>query len=167
MQQGMGVLLEDGERRAVRFERRYAAPPEAVWDALVEPEQLRGWLAEATVEPRVGGRVELNFGEEPGERTVGTIRVFDPPRVLEYGWTYEGEPESVVRFELRPEADGTTLVLHHRLLSIEAAPGYGAGWHAHLDLLGEQLEGDVRTEWGGRYEALRPGYDSQAAALTG
>jgi uncharacterized protein YndB with AHSA1/START domain len=167
MQQGMGVLLEDGDRRAVHFERRYDAPVEDVWGALVEPEQLQGWLAEAEFEPRVGGRVVLNFGAGPGERTVGTIRVFDPPRVLEYDWKYEGEPESRVRFELRSEAGGTTLVLHHRLLSTEAAPGYGAGWHAHLDLLGEQLEGQIHSAWPERYETLRPEYDEQAGALTG
>jgi uncharacterized protein YndB with AHSA1/START domain len=167
MHDGMGVLLEDGARRAVHFERRYDAAPEAVWDALVEPEQLRGWLAEARVEPRVGGRVELEFGDSPGERTVGTIRVFDPPRVLEYDWSYEGEPDSVVRFELRPEGEGTTLVLHHRQLSTEAAPGYGAGWHAHLDLLAEQIAGSASADWVERYQALRPGYDDQAAALTG
>lgn len=167
MQQGMGVLLEDGDRRAVHFERRYDPPVEDVWRALVEPDQLRGWLAEAEVEPRVGGRVELSFGDGPGELTVGTIRVFNPPHVLEYDWTYEGEPGSVVRFELRSEGGGTALVLHHRLLSIDAAPGYGAGWHAHLDLLGEQLESEAHSSWPERYEALRPDYDEQAAALTG
>ena len=43
--QTMGTLRRDAERRAVRHERRYYAPPEEVWAALTEPVQVRNWLA--------------------------------------------------------------------------------------------------------------------------
>jgi uncharacterized protein YndB with AHSA1/START domain len=58
----MGVLAGDGERRSVRFERRFAAPAEDVWSALVEPERLRGWRADARVDPREGGRPDRLAG---------------------------------------------------------------------------------------------------------
>jgi uncharacterized protein YndB with AHSA1/START domain len=156
----LGRLLEDGDRRTVRFERRLEASVEEVWDALVDPERLRRWLAEASVDAREGGSVELRFTDETGGRVSGTIRVFDPPRTLEYEWRFEGERDSVVRFELRASDGGTELTLVHRRLGADAAAGYSAGWHAHLDLLAEALAGDVRTDWQERFEALLPAYVS-------
>jgi uncharacterized protein YndB with AHSA1/START domain len=156
----MGALAGDGARRSVRFERRLDADVEDVWQALVEPERLGRWLAEATIDARVGGNVELRFGDEPGGLVTGSIRVFDPPRVLEYDWTYPGESESVIRFELTPSGSGTTLVVDHRLLGADAAAGYGAGWHAHLDQLAEELAGGVETAWQARFEELLSLYQS-------
>jgi uncharacterized protein YndB with AHSA1/START domain len=153
----MGELTEDGERRSVRFERRLDASAEEVWSALVEPERLRRWLAEATVDAREGGSVELRFMDDSGGRVSGTIRVYDPPRVLEYDW-YEGEAGSVVRFELRATGGGTELVLEHRLLPREAATGFAAGWHAHLEALAAALAGVPAPDWQRRYEELRPEY---------
>ena len=156
----LGALAGDGGRRSVRFERRLDADVDEVWAALVEPERLRRWLAEATIDARVGGNVELHFGDEPGGLVSGSIRVFDPPRVLEYDWTYPGETQSVVRFELTPGEHGTTLVVDHRLLGADAAAGYAAGWHAHLDQLAEELAGGVETGWQERFEELLPRYQS-------
>jgi uncharacterized protein YndB with AHSA1/START domain len=154
----MGTLAEDGDRRSVRFERRFDATPEEVWNALVEPERLRRWLAEAIVDAREGGSVELRFTDDSGGHVTGAIRVYDPPRVLEYDWTYEGEPGSVLRFELRATEGGTELVLEHRLLSPESGPGYAAGWHAHLDALAAALADEPAPDWQRRYEELRPDY---------
>jgi uncharacterized protein YndB with AHSA1/START domain len=158
-----GVLRADGERRSVRFERRYGATQAELWSALTEPEQLRGWLAEATFEPREGGSVEVRFGARDAETVRGRVLKFDPPRLLEYEWHWPGEDESVVRFELVPESDGTLLVLDHRRLPVEAAAGYSAGWHAHLDKL-ESLFGGVQTSWDERFAQLLPTYRQRAAA---
>jgi uncharacterized protein YndB with AHSA1/START domain len=87
----MGVLAHDGARRSVRFERRFAADAQELCSALVEPDRLRGWLAEASVDARPGGTVELRFGDWSGEAQLrGAIRVFDPSRVLEYDWGLRG-----------------------------------------------------------------------------
>jgi uncharacterized protein YndB with AHSA1/START domain len=167
VQEQMGVLAHDGERRSVRFERRFEADAQELWSALVEPDRLRGWLAEALVDARPGGTVELRFGDWSGGAELrGAIRVFDPPRVLEYDWVFAGEPASVVRFELRPAGGETTLVVEHRLLSAEAGTGYAAGWHAHLDLLKEELADGVSSDWQERFDAHLPSYVRQAAALT-
>jgi uncharacterized protein YndB with AHSA1/START domain len=163
----MGYLRADGERRAVRFERRFQAGVDEVWSSLVEPDRLAHWLAEAVVDPRAGGRISLRFGDGPGDLVTGVITVFEPPRTLEYSWTYEGEAESVLRFELSGDERGTTLVLEHRLLAVGAAPGYGAGWHAHLDLLAEQLGHGVRSSWEELYSVSLAAYERQAATLSG
>jgi uncharacterized protein YndB with AHSA1/START domain len=158
---GLGRIREERGRRSVRFERRYDASPEEVWAALTRREQLGRWLAAAPVfEPEVGGRVVLDFGEDGGQ-VEGLVRVFDPPRALEYTWTFTGEDESILRFELEPDADGTHLVLDHRLLGPDHAASYGAGWHAHLDTLAATLSGEEGIVWWDRFEAVRPDYQGQ------
>jgi uncharacterized protein YndB with AHSA1/START domain len=162
--EALGQLRADGAARSIRFERRYAAPPEAVWAALTEPEQLRGWLTEAVVfDHEVGGRVDLRFGEEPDRMISGSILAFDPPRLLEYEWHWPGQTESTIRFELRPDGDGTLLVLDHRGLPQDAATGYAAGWHAFLDRLAA-LHGESAVEWDERFQEMLPRYRELAGA---
>ena len=159
-----GVLRKDGERMAVRFERELEATPSEVWAALTEPSLLEGWLAAAEVDLRVGGVVRLRFDD--GQMEGGRILELDPPRVLEYEWTFPREPTSVVRFELEPVGgERTRLVLDHRLLDEKSGPGYGAGWHSHLDALTAILAGTGAGDWWKRYEALRPSYEERASAL--
>jgi uncharacterized protein YndB with AHSA1/START domain/ankyrin repeat protein len=161
----LGTLRADGERCAVRFERLYDATPDELWSALTEAEQLRGWLAEVTrlqLEP--GGAFELRFGDGETERATGTVRTVEAPRLLELDWTFPGEPDSHVRFELEPRDEGVLLILEHRQLSRESGAAYGAGWHAHLDGLEAHLAGGD-SAWDERFAAVKPGYDRQAAAL--
>jgi uncharacterized protein len=158
-----GRLREDGERCAVRFERLYDFAPQELWAALTDPQQLRGWLAHVrSLDLHVGGAVRFEFDED--EEVRGEVLALEPGRVLEYTWTYPGEVESVVRFELVPREHGTLLVLDHRRLGREAGIGYAAGWHAHLDMLEATLRGGA-LEFMPRYLELRPSYEEQAARL--
>ena len=161
-----GQLREDGEHRAVRFEHRYEASPAEVWSALTEPERLARWLADAELDLRVGGHYILRFlGEDEGQTTTGEVLALEPERLLELTWLYPGEGDTVLRFELRPDGDGTILVLDHRALPVEAAPGYGGGWQAHLEALEAHLGAEGQPDWWGRYKELRPLYEAQEAAL--
>src|SRR4051794_36404325 len=62
-----GPLMRDGtlQRRdgehVLRFERRLSHPIDRVWAALTQPAGLVGWLAEADVDLREGGRIELRW----------------------------------------------------------------------------------------------------------
>jgi len=78
------------------------------------------------------------------------------------------ELRSILRIEIAAAESGSTLVLDHRNVTSEAAIGMGAGWHAHLELLGELVEGgDPAAEsWQPRYESLRPRYEELIAATT-
>ena len=82
--------------------------------------------------------------------------------MLEYDWTFPGEDESTVRFEIVPQEQGTLLVLDHRRLGRDFVAGYGAGWQAHLEALSGESELDA---WDQRYEALHPQYAALVAAL--
>jgi uncharacterized protein YndB with AHSA1/START domain len=158
----MGILRADEERRAVRFERRYDFAPSEVWSAISDPERVARWLARVEEwEPEVGGRIVLEFGDEPEGRTELRIRELEPGRVLELDWHYPGEDRSVVRFEVVPLDGGTVLVLDHRSLAAAAAPGYGSGWHAHLDALEALLAGRDEADdvWWERFTERRPAYE--------
>ena len=162
----LGTLRADGERCAVRFERLYDATPSELWGALTDAEQLRGWMAnEVRIDARPGGEFEFRFGEADTEWAAGRVVAAEPPRLLELDWTFPGEPQSVVRFELEPRGPGTLLVLDHRQLARDSGASYSAGWHAHLDLLDAQLTGGPEPDWAARYTELKPDYDRRAEEL--
>jgi uncharacterized protein YndB with AHSA1/START domain len=162
----LGTYRAEGERRSIRLEREYDAPVERVWAAVTEPEQLCGWLAVggAVLEPRVGGRFEVRM--KPGDEATawGAVLAFEPPRLLEVEWRHEGEDESVLRIELERRGDGTLLVLDHRLLQARQAAGFGAGWHAYLDALGDLLDGREVGSWDERFHGRLEDYRKAAAA---
>jgi uncharacterized protein YndB with AHSA1/START domain len=164
LSRGLGVVRPDAERRALLFERRVAAPPERVWSALTERDELARWLTDITIEPRLGGRVVIDWGEA-GSNT-GTVLAWEPPRVLAYSWIWAGVHDSVLRFDLRPDGDGTHLRLEHRALSPSVAGDHGSGWHAYLDALADVVEGRPVGSWDEREVALRPHYERRAAALS-
>jgi uncharacterized protein YndB with AHSA1/START domain len=149
---------------AVRFERILPGPIERVWEYLTKSEQRGTWLASGSMEPRLGGAVELRFRhadlhphvEETPERykkydkgstLLGRITRWEPPRVLAYTWGDEGRDPgqpatSEVTFELTPRGGDVVLVLtHRRLASREEMVNVSAGWHTHLALLGDRLSG--------------------------
>lgn len=148
------------------FERRLRHPPERVWRALATPEGLACWLAEATLEPRPGGRMELDFRQPATDdfpdtpdcrRQANTVLAWDPPRLFRHSF---GHPDSVVTWTLEPDGDGTWLRLVHRVprawecdLSRTLS-----GWGHHLEGLEDAVAG-VRHPWDwGRWRALRDAY---------
>ncbi|TKG72338.1 SRPBCC family protein [Prauserella endophytica] len=136
----------------IRFERRLRHSPERVWQALVDPDEQGRWLPGVTIDARVGGVAVYDFGEEG--RAEGTVRAVEPPSVLEHSWSWPGEEDSVVRWELRAEDDATVLVLLHRPVRPEPAVHYCLGWHVMLDALDAHLGGG---------EPAEPDYDHLAS----
>jgi len=162
MTSGYGELGAGSHGRSVRFERRFDATPEEIWAVLTKPEHLRVWLlADASLEPRAGGAVSLDWGDRG--HASGTVSVFDPPHVLEYSWI-ESAGTSIVRFEVKPEPDGVRLVLYHRELPASAHAGVGAGWHAHLEALAALLRSEDFDFWV-RFHELEPQYEKRVAEL--
>jgi uncharacterized protein YndB with AHSA1/START domain len=160
-----GTITTEGETHTLRFERILQFAPEEVWAALTEPARLAEWLAPATVVPGAKGSVTLDFGE--GGSETGSITVWDPPYAIAYEWNFVGETASHVRWELAAIGDGraTRLTLEHTRLGHDVAPGYGAGWHAHLDQLEGHLAGDM-PDWSERFAQLQPRYAEIAATST-
>jgi uncharacterized protein YndB with AHSA1/START domain len=157
-----GTVRRDADGPAVRFERRYAAAPEDMWDAWTRPERIARWLGAALeggpVEP--GAVLTLVWGPDADSRVGLVVTALEPPRRLEWEWTINGEPPTTLRVDLLPDGDGTLLVLDHSRLPAAQVAGLSSGWHDFLDVLatGEESADD-------RWRELLPAYREQVAAL--
>ena len=159
-----GELVElDGDRAGVRFERRLAHPPERVWRAITEPDELAAWFPD-TIEGEFGPGAEVRFPKfvEMGLPSTGTVTEFDPPRLLAFTWG-----PSTLRFELEPDGDGCRLVFMDSLPREESAKN-AAGWEVCLAdlesrLAGQDSDGLSQDHWSELHEhyAERFGVDPE------
>lgn len=144
-------------RRLVSLRRTFAVSIDELWSALTEPERVRRWFSPAKIEPRVGGRIEME-GYDGSSMMEGMIRVFDPPRVFEYDWVSRHQT-SIVRYELEPDGAGTRLTLTEQRLTDVATERRTAGWHLHVERLDAYLEtGADQPPSEQRWNELRESY---------
>lgn len=173
-----GVVLESG---AVRFERLLPGPIERVWSYLTEAEKRATWFCGGETEPRAGGRISLFFkhsqitDERPpesarkmndeGAMMQGTVTEWDPPHRFAFNWVGMGDPDSDVEIELSQAGDKVKLVLtHRRLATKERMAMVSSGWHLHIDLLEDQLNGAKPRAFWSRHEELQAEYAEKQAA---
>jgi uncharacterized protein YndB with AHSA1/START domain len=147
------TLLTDRARPAVRLERQLQDPPEVVWRALTEREELRSWFPSDVIVERwePGQAITFPFPPEVADMTLtGEVLEVDEPRLLAFTWG-----EETLRFELSPEDGGTHLVLIDELPAGAAARN-AAGWDICLDRLAGGRPGP---------DAWQPRFDAYAAAF--
>jgi uncharacterized protein YndB with AHSA1/START domain len=140
----------------VRFERLLPGPIESVWSYLTDAKKRGEWLAGGPMELRVGGKVALRFKhselspnqapppeqyrkmDAEGHHAEETVTEIDPPRRLAFTWGGNSE----VVFELAPKDGKVLLTLTHRKLpNEEERNDVSGGWHCHLTVLADKLEG--------------------------
>jgi len=158
--------------KELTFTRKFGAPPEVVFAAWTEAEQLARWFAptgfdvpHSVFEARVGGKIEVHMRWPDGQTIApmgGEVREIDPPRRLVFSayafpqddgsWGLENL--NTVTFE--PADGGTLLHLHVQVLKADgsvppqALAGMEAGWAQTL----EKLAGVVNTEDTARREMV-------------
>lgn len=144
---------------AVINEIEIAAPPERVFQALIEREQALQWgKGEAfqitlwEMDARPGGKWKFISEERKGSNAGkgiehhGEITEFDPPRALEYSWfaSWHSNPShrTLVRWDLTATKTGTHLkVTHSNLAALSgAAQGYSGGWTGLLQQIKNFVE---------------------------
>jgi uncharacterized protein YndB with AHSA1/START domain len=169
--------------RTVRFERVLPGPIERVWAYLTESEKRGRWLASGPMELRVGGRVELHFRnadlsayvEQPPEKyrkyavggptIYGQITRCEPPRLLSYTWDEGSKVASEVTFELTPQGEEVRLVLTHRRLGDRAMMlSVAGGWHTHLGILLDHLNGREPRPFWSTHARLEAEYEKRLPA---
>ena len=165
-----GTIETREGRHVLRYERRLGHPVDRVWAALTEPRELRGWLADAEVDLRPGGRVRLAWlnTDDQGNHAVatGTITALEPPRLLEFDLT----PHGLLRWDLRELDEGTALVLTVHADAPSDQIGLAlAGWHIHLEHLADALDGRP-VDWPSwdavhrpRWKEIRAAYSARSA----
>jgi uncharacterized protein YndB with AHSA1/START domain len=166
-----GVLAIEGEHAVMTFVRRLPYPVEAVWAAITDPDERAAWFGETTIDGRAGGRIEMVASGPPASeerrRMSGRILVWDPPHVLEHEWQQLAVEDSVVRYELTPDGDGTLLRFSHRGLGVDPGSGWISGSHAFLDRLEAHVAGVSLPDWQQRaLEVLREYERRRAGAVT-
>jgi uncharacterized protein YndB with AHSA1/START domain len=148
-------LLDDRGRPAVRLERHLPDPPDVVWQALTQPEQLRAWFpCEVTLRGgrwAIGAAITFEFPAHMRLTYTGKVLEVDEPTSLAFTWG-----PSTLRFQLSPEGDGTRLVLIDELPQ-DAAARNAAGWERCLD----RLAGIEPTR-----DGWQPLFEQYAAAFT-
>ncbi|GAA2792713.1 SRPBCC family protein [Saccharopolyspora taberi] len=123
----------------VVFVRDLGHPPEKVWDALTDPEQLAEWSP--FVPDRdlggVGDATLTMIDGETREDVSSQVLRAERPVLLEYSWDTD-----VLRWELEATGTGTRLTLRHTLRDRSWIPMVTAGWHLCLDVAEHLLDGD-------------------------
>ena len=147
----------------LQFKRILPGPIERVWEYLVDDEKRGKWFAGGPTDLVPDGKMELifhnstlsaspdptpdkykDFGD--GFKSFATIVKVEKPTLLVINWE-----DGVVSFELKEQAQGKVkLTLTHEKLQKEKEYRVGvfAGWHTHVDILTDILEGrEVQGFW--------------------
>ena len=125
-------VRKDGDKWTLILVRELRHSPEKVWQALIDPAQIREW-APFDVDgslATVGATVNLTW-MGTGRPTVATVTRADAPEVLEYG---------DIRWELEALGGVTHLTLWHKIDRRFISWG-AAGWHIAFDVLDNLLSG--------------------------
>lgn len=130
----------------VELQLRIAAPPEAVYPYLIDPERYVRWQGvRAELDPRPGGVFKVWMDAD--NVASGSYVELDPPRRVVITWGWEGNPSlppgaSTVEFTLQPDADGTLLSLRHSgLPDGESAAMHEEGWRMFTGRLSIAAQG--------------------------
>lgn len=131
-------VQKDGEKWTLVLVRQLRHAPEKVWQALIDPAQLREWApfdAEGNL-GTAGATVKLStVGAPTPQVSETTVKRADAPRLLEYDWGGNN-----IRWELEACAGGTRLTLWHNIDRGFISMG-AAGWHICLDVMDRLVDG--------------------------
>lgn len=126
------------------FVTDYDLPREIVWDALLDADLVGGWLAEAVIEPRLGGPFDLSWvGPTPLAPTRGEITRIDDLEALGIDTSNIGR----LLFELHDLPGGTRGGATRLHLTVQTpseprfSPNIAAHWRTNLEQLGDLLRG--------------------------
>jgi uncharacterized protein YndB with AHSA1/START domain len=115
----------------VRKDIEFQASPEEVWEAIATGAGIDGWFLGTgnEVEPRLGGKVRIDFGGDSG---TSTITAWDPPHHLAYrGDAHPDGSLHAMEYTVEGRAGGTTVVrlVHSGFLADD--------WETEYDALNE------------------------------
>jgi uncharacterized protein YndB with AHSA1/START domain len=128
---------------AIEKEMVIKAPVEKVWAALADPDAIGAWMDDdgVKVSLKIGGKYALFGGV-----TTGKFTAIDKPSVLEYTWRQaeweKSDPDTLVRWELKPEGKKTRLhLVHSQFADRQNRDDHDEGWDVYfLEPMKEWLE---------------------------
>jgi uncharacterized protein YndB with AHSA1/START domain len=119
--------------------RELRHPPEKVWAALTDPDQLIEWAPYAADRNLDGvGDVTLTMiSRNATQELQATVTRAERPWRLEYTWGGD-----LLRWQLEAIESGTRLTLRHTVSDEVSVAKATAGWHICLDVAEHLLDGD-------------------------
>jgi uncharacterized protein YndB with AHSA1/START domain len=106
----MSVKKEADGRRSISVEVEVPGTPEEVWEAIASGPGISKWFVPARVEPRVGGKMVLNFG--PGMDSESEVTAWDAPH--RFAASSQGlgpdAPEMATEWTVEARDGGTCIV---------------------------------------------------------
>jgi uncharacterized protein YndB with AHSA1/START domain len=130
-------------RGVIEREIFIAAPPEKVFEFLVEPSLMARWIGlQHNLDPRAGGIVEIEVSQ--GNVARGAYTEVTPFRRVAFTWGWDSQDPalalvppgaSLVEFELEPKDGGTLLRVRHSGLPEIASTIHGERWSLYLGRL--------------------------------
>ena len=161
--------LKDGS--TLLIQRWLPGPVDRIWSYLTESEKRSKWLAAGEMSLMPGSPLELvwrndNLSDPDDPRPSGfdeemrmqsQVIDVDPMRRLVIGW---GDGD--VTFELEPKGDRVLLTLTHRGLDDPSMRSkVAAGWHTHLDILGDLAAGRKPQSFWSSWAKVRDIYSTR------
>ena len=157
----MATSVVSLDQDAIVGEIQIAAPPERVFRALSDANELKRWFSGPDcpakswkMDAHVGG--QYSYATQNGSITVNGVSEFechgeilecDPPRLLVYTWIAnwhdDASKATIVRWELEKKGSGTLVkVTHSGLASMPIArEDYSGGWTGVVQMLKKFVEG--------------------------
>ncbi|MBV7328129.1 SRPBCC domain-containing protein [Chloroflexi bacterium TSY] len=145
------MILDSARNDGSSFERReiFAAKRARVFAAWTQADVLKKWWGppgcithSVAVDLRVGGQYRFVMQFPPDEvfHIFGVYREIQPPEKLVFTWRCNMEAldvgESIVTVQFFDRGNSTEVVLvHERILSLEARTNFERGWLAHFEKL--------------------------------
>ena len=100
---------------AIERELHLRQPPDRVWSALTDPDEISQWFCNSvSCDLRPGGDARFTWsgGHPDAGAYYARIENFDPPRAFAYRWARDADtpvdegPSTLVEWQLQPTADG-------------------------------------------------------------
>ena len=155
--QVLGRIERAGESPVALFDRAYATSVEDLWQACTDPERLARWFAPVTGDLHPGGLFTIHFDD--ADTPVCRVVTCEAPRLVVWEWPI-GVVASLVTVEVRPDGDGSRLLLRHERLTGAQVAGYAAGWDTYHRALQAHLDGTAAPDWDETWSALHELYAS-------
>ena len=137
----MPIKKDDKGKRWVEMETLVPGTPEQVWHAMATGAGMTSWFMKATVDERVGGAIDFDFGAFGTQR--GEVTEWQPPHrfgYVEKDW-HENAPPVATEITITARSGGTChLRMVHSLFSSsddwdDQMEGFEKGWPAFFEVL--------------------------------
>ena len=137
----MPIKKDDTGKRWVEMEFITPGTPEQVWQAVATGAGTTAWFTNATIEERVGGRMEFDMG--PMGTQAGEVTAWEPPHrfgYVEREWS-EGAPPVATEITITARSGDRCVVrMVHSLFSTsddwdDQMEGFEKGWPAFFEVL--------------------------------